>query len=121
MAGNSKILRITYLPRSSMKVLTPIVTLVLLGILSSTIKPNSKADELPDANCSSKGQSVTCLATLKKLEQSSRGFIMYLEGAAPYSVSASRPPQYNEVGSTFQVTLKGSPIGWQVQSWTKKY
>ena len=103
-----------------MKVLAPIVAITILVVLSTTLKPSTK-DELPDANCSSRGQNITCLATFKKLEQSSRGFTMYLEGAAPYSVSTSRPPTHNQVGSTFQVTLKSSPIGWQVQNWTKKY
>ena len=103
------------------RVLAPIVALTLLGILSTTIKPSTKADELPDVNCTNKGQNVTCLATFEALERSPMGFTMYLKGAAPYSVSATRPPQHNQIGSTFQVTLKSSPIGWQVQNWTKKY
>lgn len=101
------------------RLVAPGIALAALLILSTTLQP-SKAVMGPDGNCKARNTQQVCLATLKSFERASSGWILYLEGKDPYTVSSHYLPK-NQVGKTLEFQMVETPIGWNVKDWVTKY
>lgn len=95
------------------------MALATVLMLSTTLKP-SKAIPSPDTGCKSLDNQQVCLATLKNFEKTRNGWVLYLEGNQPYTVTSSKVPK-NKVGRTLQLTLEITSLGWAVIDWETKY